>query len=256
MAVNSPLIIVKDYSKSFGQQTIHRHIDFELLPGELFGLLGGSGTGKSVFLRSLVGLESPTRGTIKLFDRDTRELSAQEWIEIRKRIAYAFQNGALFDSYSVYENLAFPLREHRDWSESEIRQKILQVLSEFHLESAIDKFPSQLSGGMQKRLGLARALMLDPQVILYDEPTAGLDPFNTKKIEQMMLQLKAKGISGILVTHDMPVAFHVCDRIGLLIEGELRFVSSPQQVAAHDKHPIRLFSQGLSYERILQEASL
>jgi phospholipid/cholesterol/gamma-HCH transport system ATP-binding protein len=256
MAVNSPLIIVKEYSKRFGPQTIHRHIDFELLPGELFGLLGGSGTGKSVFLRSLIGLETPTSGIIKLFGQDTRELSTQDWIQMRKKIAYAFQNGALFDSYSVYENLAFPVREHRDWSETEIRQKILQVLSEFHLENAIDKFPAQLSGGMQKRLGLARALMLDPQVILYDEPTAGLDPYNTKKIEHMMIQLKHKGISGILVTHDMPVAFHVCDRIGLLIEGELRFISSPKEIASHDKHPIQLFSQGLSYEQILQEASL
>lgn len=239
------LIEVTHFKKSFGSKVIHQDISFNLQPGEVLGLLGGSGTGKSVLLRSLIGLEFPDQGEIKLFGQSTQVFKSEEdWIPFRKRIAYAFQGGALFDSLTVYENLAFPLREHELLTEEEISKKISNVLAEFNLQDAEQKFPNQLSGGMQKRVGLARSLMLNPQVILYDEPTAGLDPLNTRKIETMIKQLKSKGIAGILVTHDMPVAFTVCDRIALMENGRISIVSTPQDILDNPQHPILKFSTG------------
>lgn len=239
------LIQVKHFKKSFGKKTIHEDISFELNKGEVLGLLGGSGTGKSVLLRSLIGLESPDSGELVILGQNTQSYEhSDQWIEIRKNVAYAFQGGALFDSLNVYENLAFPLREHTSLNEDKIRSEILSLLKEFNLEGSEEKFPNQLSGGMQKRVGLARALMLKPQVILYDEPTAGLDPANTKKVESMILQLKEKGISGILVTHDMPIAFHVCDRIALLKNGVITVIAKPEEIKNNPNHPILKFSEG------------
>lgn len=241
----SPLIEVTHFQKSFAGKMIHQDISFKLHAGEVMGLLGGSGTGKSVLLRSLIGLEFPDQGEIKLFNQSTQNFHKEEdWIPFRKQVAYAFQGGALFDSMTVYENLAFPLREHESLSEEQIGQKISFVLAEFNLQDAEQKFPNQLSGGMQKRVGLARALMLNPQVILYDEPTAGLDPLNTRKIETMIQQLKSKGLAGILVTHDMPVAFQVCDRIALMENGKIRIISTPQEILNDPQHPILKFSTG------------
>lgn len=239
------LIQVHSFKKSFGSRTIHHNITFNLKKGEVLGLLGGSGTGKSVLLRSLIGLETPDSGDIQIFDQDISQIKREsEWIEIRKKLAYAFQGGALFDSVTVFENLAFPLREHFNLTEDEISRRVMDLLNEFNLQEAHDKYPNQLSGGMQKRVGLARSLMLEPEVILYDEPTAGLDPANTKKIEAMVLQLKAKGISGILVTHDMPVAFHVCDRIAFLRNGVIEVISKPEEIMDDKNHPILKFSEG------------
>lgn len=241
----NPLIEVSHFQKSFGQKMIHQDISFSLHPGEVLGLLGGSGTGKSVLLRSLIGLEFPNQGEIKLFNQSTQSFKSEEdWIPWRKKIAYAFQGGALFDSLTVFENLAFPLREHENLTDKEIAQKISLILQEFNLQDAEHKFPNQLSGGMQKRVGLARALMLNPKVMLYDEPTAGLDPLNTRKIESMIQQLKAKGIAGILVTHDMPVAFQVCDRIALMEQGQIRMISTPPEILEDPQHPILKFSTG------------
>jgi len=241
------LISVQSFKKSFGSKVIHRDISFQLHSGEVLGLLGGSGTGKSVLLRSLIGLETPDSGEIHILNKNISHIQNEsEWITIRKKVAYAFQGGALFDSVTVFENLAFPLREHENLSEAEISKRVIDLLTEFNLQDAAEKYPNQLSGGMQKRVGLARALMLDPEIILYDEPTAGLDPANTKKIEAMILQLKSKGIAGILVTHDMPVAFHVCDRIAFLNNGIIEIISRPEEIMDDKNHPILRFSEGRS----------
>lgn len=214
-------IEVIDFHKSFGSKKVHQGVNFYVREGECLGLIGGSGQGKSVLLRSLVGLEKPDSGQILFDGADIANMTEQELIQIRKKVAYAFQGGALFDSMSVYENLAYPLREHFYFNESEISKRILEQLKEFGLEGSEALLPGNLSGGMQKRVGLARAMMMGPEIVLYDEPTAGLDPYNTKRIQESILSLKAKGVTSILVTHDMPTVYAVCDKVALLQKGKI-----------------------------------
>lgn len=215
------VIEVVNFHKSFGGKKVHEGVSFYVRKGECLGLIGGSGTGKSVLLRSLVGLEKPDKGQILINGIDVAPLKEHDLIEIRKKVAYVFQDGALFDSMTVFENLAYPLREHFHLTETEIAQKITQQLNEFGLNKSEQLFPGNLSGGMQKRVGLARAMMMRPEVVLYDEPTAGLDPYNTKRIQESILALKAKGVTSILVTHDMPTVYAVCDKVALLQHGRI-----------------------------------
>ena len=243
MSISTPLIQIKNFYKSFGAKAVHQGVSLELNKGECLGLLGGSGTGKSVLLRSLIGLEHADRGELYFEGENLTQLSEKNFFKIRKKIAYAFQGGALFDSMTVFENLAFPLREHTHLNKMEIALKIKATLEEFGLQGNENLYPSQISGGMQKRLGLARAIITDPEVILYDEPTAGLDPYNTRRIQEMMMMLKRKGVSSILVTHDMPVAFAVCDQIALLLGGKIVAQGSPQKL---NSEFLQKFSQGES----------
>lgn len=217
------MIEVKNFRKSFGKKLIHEDVSFKVRKGECMGLIGGSGAGKSVILRSLIGLEKPDSGQIFIDDEEISQYRESELTNIRKKVAYVFQGGALFDSMTVFENLAYPLKEHTTLQDHEIKKMILDQLHEFGLDSNENQFPGSLSGGMQKRVGLARALMMHPQVILYDEPTAGLDPYNTKKIQEHILKLKAQGMTSILVTHDMPTAFAVCDKMCFLLHGKIEF---------------------------------
>ena len=233
----SPRAVIqfRGFQKRFGSKQVHRDVTFEVFEGECLGLLGGSGAGKSVILRSLIGLEKPDAGQILIEGVDIVPMRERHLIEIRKKVAYVFQNGALFDSMSVYENLAYPLRAHTKLSEDEIRSRILTQLAEFDLQSADRVMPANLSGGMQKRVGLARSIILQPKIVLYDEPTAGLDPHNTLRIQDMILRLKKRGVSSIFVTHDMPSAFAVCDRIALLREGKIQAIGTRQDLEAEGK---------------------
>lgn len=217
----SSVIEVSHFHKSFDDKKIHQDVNFYVKKGECLGLIGGSGTGKSVLLRSLVGLEKPDSGQILINGIDISKMNERELNQIRKKVAYVFQGGALFDSMTVYENLAYPLREHFNLSETEIAEKIRLQLEEFGLPGSEQLYPGNLSGGMQKRVGLARAMMMGPEVVLYDEPTAGLDPYNTKRIQESILALKAKGVTSILVTHDMPTVYAVCDKVALLLNGQI-----------------------------------
>jgi phospholipid/cholesterol/gamma-HCH transport system ATP-binding protein len=238
------LIEIKNFKKSFGSKCVHDDVTFYVKKGECVGLVGGSGAGKSVILRSLIGLEKPDSGVIEIDGIDITKMNERELINIRKKVAYAFQGGALFDSQSVYNNLAYPLREHTKCSETEIRQKIIVQLTEFGLADAIDLFPSELSGGMQKRVGLARAMMLEPEILLYDEPTAGLDPYNTKKIQELILRLKNKGVTSILVTHDMPTAIAVCDKFAFLKDKKISEQGTIQQLTENKNSLIHQFIEG------------
>jgi phospholipid/cholesterol/gamma-HCH transport system ATP-binding protein len=220
------MIEVKNFRKSFGSKEVHKGITFSVKKGECMGLIGGSGVGKSVILRSLIGLEKPDSGEIFIDGEEITRYKENDLVEIRKKVAYVFQGGALFDSMTVYENLAYPLREHTNKSEAEIKKMISDQLGEFGLPKAEALYPANLSGGMQKRVGLARALMMQPKWILYDEPTAGLDPSNTRKIQEHILKLKATGITSILVTHDMPTAFAVCDKMSFILDGKIAFEGS------------------------------
>lgn len=238
------LIEVKNFKKSFGSKVVHTDVSFFVQQGECLGLIGGSGTGKSVILRSLIGLEKPDSGEIWIEGKDISHLDEAELLPVRKKVAYAFQGGALFDSMTVFQNLAYPLLEHTNLSKPEIRKKILTTLADFGLKGNEGVYPAQLSGGMQKRVGLARAMMLEPEILLYDEPTAGLDPYNTKRIQELILKLKAKNVTSILVTHDMPTAFAVCDRIAYLQNGRIQFQGRLDEVDRDESGVIAKFING------------
>ncbi len=237
-------IKVIGFKKSFGTKQVHSGVNLSIQKGECLGLIGGSGAGKSVILRSLIGLEKPDEGRVVFDGKDITDYTEDELVNIRKRVAYVFQGGALFDSMNVYENLAYPLREHTKLGEPEISEKVLTKLKELGLEGNDKVYPAELSGGMQKRVGLARAIIMEPEVILYDEPTAGLDPFNTVKIQEMISRLKATGVTSILVTHDMPSAFAVCDRIAMLAKGKIGAVGTRAELDASPGGIIHKFING------------
>jgi phospholipid/cholesterol/gamma-HCH transport system ATP-binding protein len=234
----------RGFKKSFGHKLVHKDINLKIRRGECIGLLGGSGAGKSVIMRSLIGLEKPDAGQVLIDGVDIVPMSESELISIRRKVAYVFQNGALFDSMNVYENLAYPLREHTSLREPEIRQRIKDQLSEFGLEGSEKTFPANLSGGMQKRVGLARSIILQPSIVLYDEPTAGLDPYNTIRIQEMIIRLKSRGVTSMFVTHDMPSAFAVCDRIALLVDGRISAVGTREELESHPESNLSQFVSG------------
>ncbi|MES2854216.1 MAG: ATP-binding cassette domain-containing protein [Bdellovibrionota bacterium] len=244
MSSKDVVVEFKNFKKSFGSKLVHKDVNFEIRRGECLGLLGGSGQGKSVILRSLIGLEKPDSGQVLVEGEDITVMTERELNEVRKKVAYVFQNGALFDSMTVFENLAYPLRAHTKISEEEIRTRVIGQLAEFGLEGNESTMPANLSGGMQKRVGLARSIILQPKVVLYDEPTAGLDPYNTIRIQEMILGLKKKGVSSIFVTHDMPSAFAVCDRIALLLEGRIAAIGTKEELESGPESKLTRFVNG------------
>ena len=221
------ILELKNINKSFGNHSIHSGIDLALRKGESLGLLGGSGTGKSVLLRSIIGLERIDFGEIIFDNNRIDQLNEDSLIPYRKKISYSFQSGALFDSINVFENIAYPLFEHTKLSFNQIKEKVAEMLKLIDLEGKEELMPSDLSGGMQKRVGMARSMILNPEIILYDEPTAGLDPANTLNVISLMQKLKQQGLASIFVTHDIPSAIMLCDRIVVLHEGKIAFNDSP-----------------------------
>ncbi len=217
------ILEVNNIHKSFDEKHIHKGVTFYLKQGETIGLLGHSGTGKSVLLRSLIGLEHIDEGEIKFHQKRIDTLTETQLYPIRTKISYAFQSGALFDSINVFENIAYPLFEHTKLSEDEIEGRVKDILKIINMEDAYHLMPSDLSGGMQKRVGLARAMALHPEILLYDEPTAGLDPLNVEMVLEVMARFKEQGLSGIFVTHDIPAAKRICDRLLILKEGRIGF---------------------------------
>lgn len=238
------VIEVKNFKKSFGDKVVHSDVTFYVKKGECLGLVGGSGTGKSVLLRSLIGLEKADVGEIHINDENVTNFTETQWLHIRKKVGYAFQGGALFDSMTVFENLSYPLKEHTKLSSTQIKDKIFNQLEQFGLAGCDQLFPNELSGGMQKRVGLARAMMLEPEIILYDEPTAGLDPYNTKKIQEAILKLKATGVTSILVTHDMATAFAVCDKFAFLKDKRIIEQGTIEQLRQTPNSMINQFIEG------------
>lgn len=224
-----PILELKNIHKSFGKNTIHRGINITLHKGESLGLLGGSGTGKSVLLRSIIGLERIDQGEILFHGKRFDHLREDELTPYRIKISYSFQSGALFDSINVFENIAYPLFEHTHHSYVQIKDKVHDMLKLIDLPGRENVMPSDLSGGMQKRVGMARAMILNPEVLLYDEPTAGLDPANTLNVVALMQKLKTKGLASIFVTHDIPSALSLCDRIVVLHEGKIIFNDTPEK---------------------------
>ena len=215
-------ISVQGLTKSFGPQTIFEDVSMDIPKGLVTIVLGPSGTGKSVFLKHLVGLLRPDRGRVLVGSDNISALRGQQLYDVRKRFGVLFQDGALFGSMTVYDNTAFPLREHTRKTEAEIRRIVIEKLDLIGLRGAELKFPGEISGGMRKRAGLARALVLDPEIILFDEPDSGLDPVRTAFLNELVLDLKAQtGATMIIVTHHIPSARQIADYIGLLFRRQL-----------------------------------
>jgi phospholipid/cholesterol/gamma-HCH transport system ATP-binding protein len=217
-------IAVAGLSKSFGEQTVLNGITFELEAGKVTCVLGRSGTGKSVLLRLLIGLETPDAGSICLEGHDISTASPQELNEARKKVGFLFQQSALYDSMTIGENVAFPLRRHTTLSHAERLERVHTLLGSVGMDRDLDKMPSQISGGMQKRIGLARALALEPSIVMFDEPTTGLDPITAAEIARLIVELRdTRHITSIVVTHDLHTARTIADRLIVLDGGKVLF---------------------------------
>lgn len=238
------LIHLRNIQKSYGDKHVHRGIDLTVKKGEVLTLMGGSGTGKSVLLRSIIGLERPDGGSIYFRGIDVTQLDEEKLVDVRRRIAYVFQYGALFDSYTVHDNLAYPLREHTKLDEQAISEKVADALAQVGLSGSEHLLPSDLSGGMQRRVGVARAIILEPEVILYDEPTTGLDPYNTKQILRIILQLQKQGATSVLVTHDMHSIFEVTDRVAFLRGGKIQALGTAKEIQDSPDKELQGFIRG------------
>ncbi|MGA9981767.1 MAG: ABC transporter ATP-binding protein [Candidatus Sulfotelmatobacter sp.] len=220
---NAPVIAVVDLHKSFGSQHVLKGVSLAVKRGETLAVLGRSGTGKSVLLRLIIGLEKPDSGSILLHGQDIAGLALDQMGEIRKKMGFLFQHAALYDSLTVEQNVAFPLQHHRKgMSKRDLADHVRQLLVEVGMDYALAKMPSDISGGMQKRVGLARALALEPDILLLDEPTAGLDPISSGEIDDLILKLQQEHhMASIVVTHDLHSAKTIADRLALLNEGEV-----------------------------------
>jgi phospholipid/cholesterol/gamma-HCH transport system ATP-binding protein len=231
---SEPQIAVRGLSKSFGDHRVLDDINLDFLRGEISVIIGGSGTGKTTFLRLLIGLEKPTAGQILVDGEDIVPLGDSAMNRVRRKFGMVFQYAALLDSMTIRDNVAFPLREHTKLSEREIGEQVRKKLSDLGLDPQVEsQFPSELSGGMRKRVGLARALMLDPKIVVYDEPTSGLDPFTTELVDEMILTTASKfNVTSIVISHDMASALRIADHIHLLSEGRLAASGTPEELAA------------------------
>lgn len=224
--------------KSYGVKEVLRGANLEVYRGEVLVILGGSGTGKSVTLRQMLGLEAPDDGRVIVEEEDITDLPEEGLYRIRKKFGMLFQSGALFDSMNVFENVAFPLREHTRMTEEEISRAVRERLELVDLPGAELVMPVDLSGGMRKRVSLARSIVLDPKMILYDEPTTGLDPITAHKINDLIVALQSKlNVTSVVVTHDIESAFSVGDRIAFLNQGVFEWVG-PIQEARDADHPL------------------
>lgn len=242
-------IDVKDLVQRIGVQEILRGFSIPILRGETLVLLGKSGGGKSVFLRHLIGLMKPISGQIFVEGEDIAQFTERELEPIRRKIGMVFQDGALFDSMTVYENVAFPLRERGERHETTIARKVADTLAMVNMGGHEKKMPVNLSGGMRKRVALARAIVSPPEVILYDEPTAGLDPIVSDSINKLIRRMQRQlSVTSVVVTHDMVSCNHIADRVALLHEGRVYFYGTPEDLNRTKDPIIRDFVDGRSDE--------
>lgn len=240
-----PLLAVRDLEKSYGDLEVLRGVSFDLEAGDSLAILGRSGSGKSVTLRQLNGLEVPDAGSVLFDGLEITELSERELIPVRQRLAMLFQGGALFDSMTVFENVAYSMREHTEWEEERIEAEVEKKLAMVHLPGIGEKMPSDLSGGMRKRVALARSLALDPELVLYDEPTTGLDPMTSSAIAQLIQNTRDElGMTTLMVTHDLPLARRAARRIAFLHEGRFRFLGTWDEAESTDDQLVTDFLAG------------
>lgn len=246
MSDDTPAIRFDGVTKAFNGLKILDDVSLDVAPGAGFCLLGRSGTGKSVALKHIIGLLKPDAGRVFVHGRAVNELKGQELAEVRRSMGFLFQSSALFDSISVGENVAFPLRRHTDWTDAKIREVATSKLADVGLEHDYHKMPGDLSGGMKKRAGLARAMALDPDILLVDEPSAGLDPMTAREIDDLLVTLKQKGTTLVVVTHNIPSARHVGDELAFLHEGHVVARGTAAELDQSEDELVRAFmrSQG------------
>ncbi|MEO8504625.1 MAG: ABC transporter ATP-binding protein [Acidobacteriota bacterium] len=247
--MSDPLFTVRGLSKAYAGRTVLRDLSFDIERGECLVVMGRSGTGKSVFLRHLNGLERPDSGSVTFDGHEISSLSERELAPLRIRIAMLFQGGALFDSMTVFDNVAFPLREHEHLDRAELEKRVRDELQNVGLKGIEARMPAELSGGMKKRVALARSLVLPPEAVLFDEPTTGLDPVSSASIGRLIHDTQQKrGVTSIVVTHDIPLARQVGTRVALLDEGKLRFIGSWAEVEASKDEVLADFVAGRAPE--------
>lgn len=236
--MSSPVIVIENLVKRFGDQTVLDGVNLEIHPGETMIVMGGSGSGKSTLLRHMIGALLPDAGTVHLFGRNMSQLDEEGLNAIRKRFGILFQSGALFNSMTIAENVALPLQEHTTLASNIIDIQVKIKLEMVGLREHANKYPSQISGGMKKRAGLARALALDPRILFYDEPSAGLDPVTSAEIDQLMIDLSKKlGVTSVVVTHEMDSAFRIADRMAMLDKGRMLKVDTRENYVKLRDHP-------------------
>lgn len=243
----APVIDVRDLRKRFERTDVLRGVSFAVDKGDTFVIMGGSGSGKTVLLRHIAGLTRPDRGQVRVFGIAIERMGEEPLLPIRRRMGYVFQGAALFDSLSVYDNVAYPLREHTDDTEAQIRERVVQTLSLVGLGPEIlGQLPSELSGGMRKRVGIARALVGEPEVLLFDEPTAGLDPTNSKMVAELILSLKSGGVcdTSVVVTHDIELTKTVGTRVAILMDGRFAVVGPVEEVMISQDPAVQAFLAG------------
>jgi phospholipid/cholesterol/gamma-HCH transport system ATP-binding protein len=234
-------ITLQHVTKSFDDHKVLDDVTLDVPEGTAFCLLGRSGTGKSVTLKHIIGLMRPDSGQVLVGGKDVASLSGRELADVRRSMGFLFQNSALFDSITVGENVAFPLRRHTDWSDSKIRDTAKARLADVGLDEDYDKMPADLSGGMRKRAALARAMALDPKILLVDEPSAGLDPITAREIDELLVGLKKKGTTLVVVTHNIPSARHIGDELAMLHEGRLIARGTAEELDRSDDTMVRAF---------------
>jgi phospholipid/cholesterol/gamma-HCH transport system ATP-binding protein len=248
------LIELRDICKSFDRLVVLDHVDLAVEEGENLVVIGASGSGKSVMLKHIVGLLEPDQGEVWFDGKNLTGTSERQWIAIRQQFGFVFQQGALFDSMTVEDNVAFPLTEHTNKSPTEIARIVREKLEMVGLPETANRLPAQLSGGQKKRIALARAIALGPRVILYDEPTTGLDPIRSDVINELILKLKREmGVTSIVVTHDMNSAFKVSDRIVMLHKGKFIFDGTADEIQASRDPIIRSFVLGEASPKDLEK---
>jgi len=242
---HSHSIEIRGLEKGFGGPNILDGVDLDFVDNAITTVLGPSGTGKSVLLKHIVGLLEPDYGTVEVFGRDIWGVPSSERYELRKRFGVLFQDGALFGSMNLYDNVAFPLRKHTDKTEAEIRDIVMSHLVEVGLEGAVNKAPNEISGGMRKRAGFARALVMRPDVVLFDEPDSGLDPVRTKLLSQLIQQVHQEhGGTYIVITHDIPTARTVSDYVAVLWKGKIIHYGTADEAFASEDPFVRQFLSG------------
>ncbi len=249
MADAAPIIEFQGLHKTLGRQHVLRGVDLGVRRGECLAVIGRSGCGKSVLLKNLIGLMKPEKGRILVDGQDVVPLDEAGMVPIRRKIGIVFQGGALFDSLSVEQNIAFPLREEKCHSESEIRSLVAEVLDAVGLPNQQRKMPAELSGGMRKRVALARSIVRRPEVILYDEPTTGLDPVTSDSINKLINGMGSRyGVTSVVVTHDMNSVFAIAHRVAMLHDGRIHTLQTPEELRANPDERVQHFIQGVSGE--------
>ena len=242
-----PILELRGVQKFFDGRQVLKDINLIVAPGETLVIIGGSGCGKSTLLRTIIGEHDPDAGHVYLWQEDACHASHKSLDRLRRRFGILFQSGALYSSMTVGENVALPLREHTDLDEKIVQMIVKMKLELVGLRDFEDLMPSQISGGMKKRVGLARAIALDPEILFYDEPTAGLDPIATSVIDQLIIDLRTKlGVTSVVVTHDMKSAFHIADRIAMLYNGEFIAIGPPAEFQNSKDPRVRQFVEGLA----------